>query len=106
MPITRKISATPLPVSMALAGHTNDRELTNVHVTSITAHVRMATRICTTDTRNPRTVWPRMWIEMMTAARCKRGSRIDGSTSGYRFLPRRTVRGDTAVTIGRASGEG
>ena len=82
MPITRKISATPLPVSMALAGHTRVFVLWNVHVTSITAQVTIATRICTIDTSKPRATCPRMWIEMMTAARWSRGSRIVGRTSG------------------------
>ena len=47
---TRRISATPLPVSIALAGHTNARCARNVIATSMTAHVRMAARICGTLT--------------------------------------------------------
>ena len=37
VPGTRRIRATPLPVSIALAGHTNDWVLRNVIATSITA---------------------------------------------------------------------
>jgi hypothetical protein len=54
VPGTRRISATPLPVSMALAGHTNDLLLRNVIATSMTAQVMMAARICGTLTWKPR----------------------------------------------------
>ena len=52
VPGTRRISATPLPVSIALAGHTNARWRRNVIATSMTAQVRMAARICGTLTWN------------------------------------------------------
>ena len=80
--MTLKIKATPLPVSMALAGHTSVPVRLRVHVTSITAHVTMATRICATETWNPSAIWPRTWIETITAARCSRGSRMVGRTTG------------------------
>ncbi len=56
VPGTRRMSATPLPVSMALAGHTKDRWLRNVSATSMSAHVRMAARICGTLT------WKRSFV--------------------------------------------
>ena len=46
VPTTRRISATPLPVSIALAGHTKDRLCRNVIATSSTAQVMIAARIC------------------------------------------------------------
>ena len=59
VPTTRRISATPLPVSIALAGQTNARDWRNVSATSITAQARIAARICGTVTRKPRATWPR-----------------------------------------------
>ena len=47
------MSATPLPVSIALAGHTKARRARNVSATSRTAHVRIAARICGTLTWKP-----------------------------------------------------
>ena len=82
MSLRRRISATPLPVSMALAGQTSVPVLWRVHPTSITAQTRIATRIWGTDTRNPSATWPRTWIEMITAARWSRGSRMFGATNG------------------------
>ena len=79
---TRRMSATPLPVSMALAGHTSDRRARKVTATSMTAHVRMAARICGTLTWNRSVTCPRTWIVMMTAATCSRGSRMLGSVTG------------------------
>jgi len=74
--------ATPLPVSMALAGHTNERRRWNVTATSMMAHVRMAARICGTVTWKPSSTCPRTWIVTMTAATCNRGSRMLGSVTG------------------------
>ena len=51
VPTTRRIRATPLPVSIALAGHTNDRVWRNVSAISMTAQVRIAARIWGTLTR-------------------------------------------------------
>ena len=82
VPTTRRIRATPLPVSIALAGHTNARDWLKVSATSMTKQVRIAARICGTVTRNPRPTCPRTWIVMMTAATWSRGSRMLGSTSG------------------------
>ena len=53
VPTTRRISATPLPVSIALAGQTNARLWRNVRTTSMTAQVTIAARICGTLTWKP-----------------------------------------------------
>ncbi len=82
VPGTRRMSATPLPVSMALAGHTNAFWARKVRPTSRTAQVRTADRICGTLTWNRSPTCPRTWIVMMTAATCKRGSRVFGRITG------------------------
>ena len=50
VPGTRRMSATPLPVNIALAGQTRDRCARKVSVTSMRAAVRIAARICGTLT--------------------------------------------------------
>jgi len=45
VPTTRRINATPLPVSIALAGQTKARLCRNVMAISRTAQVRIAARI-------------------------------------------------------------
>ena len=50
VPTTRRISATPLPVSIALAGQTKARLWRKVSATSMIAQVRIAARICGTLT--------------------------------------------------------
>ena len=82
VPTTRRISATPLPVSMALAGHTNARAWRKVRATSRMALATIAARICGTLTEKCNPTWPRTWIVMITAATCRRGSRMFGRTSG------------------------
>jgi hypothetical protein len=82
IPTSRRIRATPLPVSMALAGHTSCRLVRRTQATSITAQVRMAARIWGTETRNPRATWPRTWMETITKAKWSRGSRALGRTTG------------------------
>src|SRR3954447_6173642 len=77
------IRATPLPVSIALAGQTNARLARNVSATSITAQVRIAARICGTLTRKWSAIWPRTWTLMITAATWSLGSRTLGRTRGY-----------------------
>ena len=86
------MSATPLPVSIALAGQTNARRARNVSATSRAAHVRIAARICGTLTWNPSPTCPRTWIVMMTAATCSRGSRVLGRITGYVLVPSTSVR--------------
>ncbi len=56
---TRRISATPLPVSIALAGQTNARDWRKVSAISMAAQVRMAARICGMLTPNPSPSWPK-----------------------------------------------
>ena len=82
IPGMRRIRATPLPVSIALAGQTNARRERKVITTSMTAHVRIAARICGTLMWNPRPSWPRTWIVTMTAATCRRESRTLGRNTG------------------------
>ncbi len=82
VPGTRRISATPLPVSIALAGHTNVRVRRNVIVTSMIAAVRIAERICGTLTQKLRPSCPSVWMVRTTAATCSRGSRIFGRITG------------------------
>ena len=81
-PTMRRMRATPLPVSMALAGQTIFLVSTKVHTSSMRAQARMAERICGTDTAKPSDVWPRTWMVMITPARWRRGSRMLGSTTG------------------------
>ena len=76
------MSATPLPVSIALAGQTNDRLVRKVSATSRIAQVPMAARICGTLTWNRSDTCPSTWIVTMTAATCNRESRMLGSTTG------------------------
>ena len=97
------MSATPLPVSMALAGQTKARLVRNVSTTSRTAQVRIAARICGTLTRNPRPNCPRTWIVMMTAATCSRGSRVFGRTTGYVVRPSVSVRAVTPPSAPQAA---
>ena len=82
VPTTRRMSATPLPVSIALAGHTKARLERKVSATSMIAQVTMAARICGMLTSKCSAVWPRTWMVMMTAATCRRGSRMLGRISG------------------------
>ena len=56
VPGTRRISATPLPVSSALAGQTNACVRRKSTTTSIAAAVPRATRIWAIDSSKPRTV--------------------------------------------------
>ena len=86
------MSATPLPVSIALAGHTKDRLLRNVSATSMIAQVRIDARICGTLTWKRSPTCPRTWIVMMTAATFSRGSRMFGRITGYVLPPSVSVR--------------
>ena len=86
------MSATPLPVSIALAGHTKAGSGRNVSATSRIAQVRIAARICGTLTWKRSPTCPRTWIVMMTAATCSRGSRMFGRITGYVLPPSVSVR--------------
>ena len=82
VPGTRRMNATPFPVSMALAGHMITCCRRNTIATSSTAQVRSETRICAIDNLKSNATCPRTWSEMMTPARCRRGSRREGSSTG------------------------
>ena len=79
---TLRMSAMPLPVSMALAGHTNDLVSWNVMATWSNAVVRIAARIWGTLTWNPSPTWPSVCSVRTTAATCSRESRMRGRTTG------------------------
>ena len=81
VPATRRMNATLLPVSNALAGQTMAPRSQNVITTSRTAAVTMAVRICAIETLKPKMVWPRTCNERMTPASCRRGSRLDGNVT-------------------------
>src|SRR5262245_49094115 len=82
VPTTRRIRATPLPVSIALAGHTNIRVDRNVRATSMIAVARIAARIWGMLTRKWRPTWPRTWTVMITDAARGRGARMLGTVRG------------------------
>ena len=82
VPGTRRTKATPLPVSIALAGHSRTCCLRMAIPTSSTAQVRIAIRIWAIETRKWKPTWPITCSEMIVAARCSRGSRILGSRIG------------------------
>ena len=82
VPGTRRISAMPLPVSMALAGHAMTLSRRNVIVSSIAAQVPIETRICAIDTLKSKTTCPSTWSVVVTMARCRRGSVGFGSWTG------------------------
>ena len=67
-------------VCNALAGHASIWVRRAVTDTSITAQVSNVIRICAMDTWKPSQVIPRTKMEMMTAARWIRGSRMLGGT--------------------------
>ena len=96
VPGTRKTKATPFPVRRALAGHMTTCCRTNAIPTSSTAHVPSAIRICAIDRSKSNAVWPRTCSEMITAARCSRGSLNLGRSTGY-DVPR-------SVNVGRPAG--
>ena len=83
VPGTRRMKATPLPVRSALAGHMITCCRRNVIANSITAQVTSETRICAIESWKSNAVWPRTCSEMITAARCSRGSRTVGNRTGY-----------------------
>ena len=74
VPGTLRISATPLPVNSALAGHAMTLSLLVVSSTSSTPAVPMATRIWAIDRPKPMLTWPRTWTVTSTPATCSRGS--------------------------------
>jgi uncharacterized protein GlcG (DUF336 family) len=81
------MNATPLPVSIALAGHMSTRCLRIAIATSSSAQVATDRRICAIETRKWNSTWPSTCSVVITTARCSRGSLSFGSTTGY-ALPR------------------
>jgi len=94
------ISATPLPVSNALAGQTIDRLRRKMTTISMTAQVRIAARICGMLTGQWRPTCPRAWRLSTTAAMPSLGSRLLGRISGYALPPMEMVRSATSASRG------
>ena len=101
VPGTRRMNATPFPVSSALAGHMSTRCVRNVIPISSTAQVSTETRIWAIERLKPNEVCPRTCSEMITAARCSRGSRTVGNSTGY-AVPRMRITGRPASTAADA----
>ena len=87
VPGTRRTKATPLPVSMALAGQRMTRWERIAIATSSRAEVPSASRICAMETSKWKPICPITWSEVIVAARWRRGSPSFGSSTGY-GLPR------------------
>ena len=100
VPGTRRTNATPLPVSIALAGHMITRWLRKAIATSSTAHVPRASRICAIESWKWKPTCPITWSDVIVAARCRRGSRSFGRRTGY-GVPR--IRMEGAVALKAAS---
>src|SRR5579862_2026790 len=96
VPGTRSTKATPLPVSIALAGQRMTRWLQNAIATSSSAHVASDRRICAIETSKWKPIWPMTCSEVIVAARCSRGSRSFGRRTGY-GVPRITREGAVAL---------
>src|SRR5579872_5857676 len=86
------MNATPLPVSIALAGQMNARCFRNVIAISSSAPVATDRRICAIETRKWKAAWPSTWSVVITAARCSRGSLSLGRTTGYEVPRTESVR--------------
>lgn len=97
VPGTLRIRATPLPVTMALAGHTNSRRFQSTMTNSRAAHTPTDTRIWVIERSNPNTTCPRTWTVVMTKARCRRGSLHLGNTTGSSLPAIRTERAGGAA---------
>ena len=82
VPGTRRMKATPFPVSIALAGHIRTCWRWKVIANSRMKQVPIATRICAIDRRKSNATWPSTCSEMITAARCSRGSVSFGRMTG------------------------
>ena len=72
----------PFPVRSALAGHISTRCRRKAIATSSTAQVTSETRICAIESWKSKTVCPSTCSVTITAARCRRGSRSVGSSTG------------------------
>ena len=82
VPGTRRMKATPLPVSIALAGHRITRRLRKAIAISSAAHVPTDSRICAMESSKWKPTWPITCRDVIVAARCSRGSRNVGSSTG------------------------
>ncbi len=100
VPGTRRMNATPFPVRSALAGHMITCWRKKVIPTSSTAQVPIETRICAIERRKSNATCPRICSETITAARCRRGSRIVGSRTGYDVPRIRSVGGPVPASAG------
>ncbi len=82
VPGTRRTNATPLPVSIALAGHRSTPCLQAAIPISSTAQTSSEIRIWAIETRKWNPTCPITCSEMIVAARCSRGSLNFGSSTG------------------------
>ena len=82
VPGTRSTNATPFPVRRALAGHMRTCWRRKAIDTSSTAHVTSETRICAIESLKSNAVCPSTCRVTITPARCSRGSRHVGSSTG------------------------
>ncbi len=82
VPGTRRMKATPFPVRSALAGQRITCWRRKAIPISSTAQVSSETRICAIESRKSNATCPSTCSETITAARCRRGSRSDGSRTG------------------------
>ena len=82
VPGTRRTKATPLPVSIALAGQRMTCWLRNAIAISSSAQVPSARRICAIETSKWKPTCPITCSDVMVAARCSRGSRSFGRSTG------------------------
>ena len=88
VPGTRRMNATPFPVSSALAGHISTCCLRAVIAISSTAQVRERRAGSARSRRGSGTpTCPSTCSEMITAARCSRGSLSFGRTIGIALSP-------------------
>ena len=82
VPGTRRMNATPFPVRSALAGHMSTCWRRNAIATSRIAEVSTATRIWAIERLKSNATCPSTCSDVITAARCRRGSRSVGSRTG------------------------
>ncbi len=82
VPGTRRMKATPFPVRSALAGQRMTRCRQAAIPISSTAHVAREIRICAIERLKWNPTCPITCSEVIVAARCSRGSRSFGRTTG------------------------
>jgi hypothetical protein len=89
----------PLPVSIALAGHTIIFFCRNVTTSSIRAHVRIAVAIWGIESRKWNSVSPSTYSVKIVADTCSRGSFGDGRITGYDRPAIRSEREGAPATV-------